>query len=76
MPVVVTWIVEAYAKEHDRLELPEPDSVAGNAVHEVLLVVRLTVPAKPLSPDTLMVEVTVDPALPVTSVGLTAMVKS
>jgi hypothetical protein len=48
----------------------------GNAVQDVLLVARLTIPAKPLSPDTSMVEVTVDPALPVTAVGLTVMVKS
>jgi hypothetical protein len=45
-------------------------------VQEVLLVARLTIPAKPLSPDTLIVVVTVDPALPVTPVGLTVMAKS
>ena len=76
MPVVVTWIVEADAKEHDRVELPELGRLVGDAVQEVLLVARLTIPAKPLSPDTLMIEVTVDPALPVTPVGLTVIVKS
>jgi hypothetical protein len=76
VPVAVTWTVEADTKEHDRVELPEPGKLAGDAAQEVLLVTRLTIPAKPLSPDTLTVEVTVDPALPVTAMGLTVMVKS
>lgn len=76
MPVTVTWMIEADAKEHDRVELPEPITLAGDAIHEVLLVARLTVPAKPFSPVTVIVEVTVEPALPVTPVGLTAIVKS
>jgi len=76
VPVAVTWTVEAETKEHDRVELPEPGKLVGDAVQDVLLVARLTLPAKPFSPDTLMVEVTVDPALPVTPVGLTVMVKS
>jgi hypothetical protein len=76
VPVAVTWTVEADAKEHDRIELPEPGKLVGDAVHEVLLVARLTIPAKPLSPDTIMVEVSVDPALPATPAGLTVMVKS
>jgi hypothetical protein len=75
-PVAVTWTVEADTKEHDRVELPEPGTLLGAAEHEVLLVARLTIPAKPLSPDTLIVEVSVDPALPVTPVGVTVMVKS
>jgi hypothetical protein len=76
VPVVVTWVVEADAKEHDRVELPEPETLGGDTVHDVLLVAKPTSPAKPLSPETVTVEVTVDPALPVTLVGLTAIVKS
>ena len=76
VPVTVTWMIEADAKEHDRVELPEPVKLAGDAAHEVLLVARPTVPAKPLSPVTVIVEVTVEPALPATVVGLTAIVKS
>jgi len=75
VPVAVTWTIEADTKEHDKVELPEPGKLVGDAVQEVLLVARLTIPAKPLSPDTLTVEVTVDPALPVTPVGLTVTVK-
>jgi hypothetical protein len=55
-------MVEADAKEHDRLELPGPVRLVGDVVHDVLLVTRLTVPAKPLSPDIVMVEVNVEPA--------------
>jgi hypothetical protein len=76
VPVAVTWMIETEAKEHDRVELLEPVTLAGEAVHEVLLVARLTIPAKPLNPVTVTVEVTVEPELPVTLVGLTAMVKS
>jgi hypothetical protein len=76
VPVAVTWTVEADAKEHERVELPEPGTLAGDAVHDVLFVAKPTIPAKPLSPETVTVEITVDPALPVTLVGLTVIVKS
>jgi hypothetical protein len=76
VPVTATWIVEADAKEHERVELPGPVRLVGEAVHEVLLVDRLTIPAKPLSPDTVMVEDTEEPALPITLTGLTEIVKS
>lgn len=76
VPVTVTWTIEADAKEHDRVELPEPVTLAGDATHEVLLVARPTLPAKPSRLVTVIVEVTVEPALPVTLVGLTVIVKS
>lgn len=76
VPVTVTWMIEADVKEHDSVELPEPVTLAGDAEHEVLLLARLTIPAKPFSPVTVIVEVTVEPALPVTLVGLTVTVKS
>jgi len=69
-------MVEADPKEHDRVELPEPETLVGDAVHDVLLVATPTIPAKPLSPETVTVEVRVDPALPVRLVGLTTIVKS
>jgi hypothetical protein len=76
VPVTVTWMIEADAKEHDRVELPEPVKLAGDAAHEVLLVARPTVPANPFSPVTVVVDVTVEPAFPATLVGLTTIVKS
>ena len=61
---------------HDRVALPEPVTLAGATEHDVLLVVRLTTPANPLSAETVMVDVPADPALTVTLVGLAAIVKS
>ncbi len=61
---------------HDNVELPEPVTPAGSTLHEVLLVVRLTTPAKPLTADTVMVDVPALPAFTVTLVGLAAIVKS
>ena len=58
------------------MELPEPIRLAGVAAHEVLLVASVTTPANPLSPLTLTVEVTAEPALPVALDGLTLIVKS
>ena len=61
---------------HDSVELPDPVTLVGATEHEVLLVVRLTTPAKPLSPETVIADVPADPALTVTLVGLAATVKS
>lgn len=60
---------------HERVELPEPVTLVGDKVQEVLLVVRLTMPAKPFRPVTVTVEVSVR-LTPVTLVGLAAIVKS
>jgi hypothetical protein len=68
--------VDADANVQDRVELPEPVTLVGERVHEVLLVVRSTTPAKPLRPVMVMVEVLVEPALTVTVVGLAVIVKS
>jgi hypothetical protein len=61
---------------HDRVELPEPVTLVGDTVHDVLLVVRLTTPAKPLIADIVIVEVPAAPALTVTLVGAAVIVKS
>jgi len=60
----------------DSVELPDPVTLVGATAHEVLLVVRLTTPAKPFSPVMVIVEVPAEPARTVTLVGLAAMVKS
>ncbi len=61
---------------HDRFELPEPVTVVGETVHEVLLVARLTTPAKPFRPVTVTVEVPEEPASTVTDARLAVTVKS
>ena len=61
---------------HDRVELPEPVTLAGVRVQAVLLLARLTTPANPFRPVTVMDEVPGEPARTVTVVGLAAMVKS
>lgn len=76
VPVTVTWTVPAAANVHDRVELPDPVTLVGLKVHEVLLLARLTTPAKPLTAVTVIVDVAADPALTVTLVGLALTVKS
>ncbi len=44
-------------KVHERVETPDPVRVVGLSVHNVLLLVRLTAPAKWLSTPMVMVEV-------------------
>jgi len=61
---------------HDRVALPEPVTLVGATEHEVLLVVRLTTPAKPLRAVIVTVEVPAAPTFTLTLVGLAAIVKS
>ena len=76
VPVTPTWNVPPVAKVHESVELPEPVTLVGETVHDVLLVVRLTTPANPFRPVTVMVDVAAVPGLNVTLVGLALMVKS
>jgi hypothetical protein len=61
---------------HDRVELPEPVTLVGDRVHDVLLVVRLTTPAKPFWPVTVMVDVPAAFTFTLTLDGLAVIVKS
>ncbi len=61
---------------HDNVALPEPVTLVGATEHEVLLVARLTTPANPWRPVTVIIEVPAELALTVTLVGLAAIVKS
>jgi hypothetical protein len=72
----VTWIVDAVVKVHERVELPEPVTLVGVRVHAVLLLARLTTPAKPFRAATVIVDVAAVPALTVMLVGLAVTVKS
>ncbi len=76
VPVTSTWNVPAEANVHEIVELPEPVTVFGEMLHEVLLIPRLTPPAKPLTGVTAIVEVAVVPALIVMLVGFAEIVKS
>jgi len=68
--------VDAAAKVHDRVALPEPVTLVGATEHEVLFVVRLTTRANPLTAATVMLDVPAAFAFTVTDVGLAEMVKS
>ena len=60
---------------HDRVAVPVAPRLAGEMVHEVLLVARLTVKG-PCCSVTVTVEDPLEPALTMTEVGLAAIVKS
>ena len=62
MPVTPTWTVPP-VNVHDRVELPEPVTLVGDKVHDVLLVVKLTTPAKPFRPVMVMVDVAAVPGV-------------
>ena len=68
--------MDAAANVHERVALPEPVTLVGATEHDVLLVVRLTMPANPLTLVTVIADVPALPALTVTVVGLAVMVKS
>lgn len=64
------------AKLQDRLAVPEPVTLVGLTEQDVLFVPRLTTPAKPFRPVTVIFEVPGVPALTVTLVGFATTVKS
>jgi len=76
VPVTVTSTFPADAKVQDRVALPEPVTLVGLAVHEVLLVVKLTTLEKPLRAVIVIVDVPAEPARTVTEVGPAITVKS
>jgi hypothetical protein len=61
---------------HESVALPDPVTLVGDTVHEVLLVVSETTPAKPFNPVIVIAEVPALPALTVTDVGAAVIVKS
>ena len=72
-----TCLVPVVVNVQDSVELPDPVTLVGETLHDaVVLVARLTTPAKPLTADTVMVEVPAAFTLTVTLVGLAAIVKS
>jgi len=48
VPVTETCLVPAVANVQDSVELPDPVTLVGDTLHDaVVLVARLTIPAKP-----------------------------
>ena len=76
IPVTDTCLLPAVVNVHDRVELPDPVTLVGETLHDVLLVARPTTPAKPLTADIVMLDVPAAFTLTVTLVGLAAIVKS
>lgn len=61
---------------HESVELPEPVTLVGDSAHAVLLVARLTTPAKPFNPVIVMVELAAMFWVAGTVDGLAVIVKS
>ena len=81
VPVTVTVKVPLAEGVHERVEVPEPVTLVGVRVQVMpvdglVVAVRLTTPAKPLTAVMVIVEVPVAPTLTVTLVGLAVIVKS
>jgi len=75
-PVTLTWTVDAKLKLHESVPLPDPVTLVGETVHEVLFVARFTTPAKPLRDVTVTAEVPAVPAFRIADVGFAVKVKS
>lgn len=73
--MTLTWNVLADVKVQDSIELPDPVTLVGFREQSVLFVVRFTIPANPLTLDTVIVEFAWEPALTVMDVGLAVRVK-
>ena len=71
-----TCRVDAAVKVQERVALPEPLTLVGATLQDVLLVARLTTPANPFNPVIVIDEGPDALALTVTVVGLAAIVKS
>ena len=64
------------AKVHDSVEIPEPVRLVGVRMQLVLLLARLTTPANPFRPVTVIIDVADVPGLAVMPVGFAAIIKS
>ena len=64
------------ANVQDRVALPEPVKLVGATEHAVLLVAKMTAPAKPFCAEMVVVDVPALPAFTITVVGLRLIVKS
>ena len=76
VPVTDTCLVPAVVNVQDSIALPEPVTLVGETLQEVLFVARLTTPAKPLRAATVMVEDPDAPTLMFRLVGAAEIAKS
>ncbi len=76
VPVTPTANVPADEKVHESVEVPEPVTLVGETVHEVLLVARVTTAEKPFRAPTVRLEVPIEPARLVTVDGMAVTEKS
>ena len=76
MPVTETCLLPVVLNVQDSVALPEPVTLVGDTVQEVLLVARLTTPAKPFKAVTVIVDVPAALTFTLTLVGLAVIVKS
>jgi hypothetical protein len=58
------------------MALPEPVTLGGDRVHNVLFELKLTIPLNELKPETVIVELPFAPTLTDTIVGLAPIEKS
>ena len=72
----MTVSVPTGAKLQERLAAPDPDTLDGVMVQDVLFEDKLTTAANPFRPVTVMADVPAEPALTVTVAGLADMEKS
>lgn len=75
-PMILIGTFETDVNVHDKVELPDPRTLEGLKMHEVLFVVRLTRPLNELIAVIVIVAFPVAPTLTLTLVGLAVMVKS
>jgi len=76
VPVTATWTTDVDENVQESVELPEPITLLGATVHDVLLVLRLTTPEKPFRELIVTLDVPAVPTLTLTFVGLPVIAKS
>ncbi len=71
-----TRTADAMVNVQDKVALPEPVTLVSDTLHDVLLVVRFTTPANPLTAAIVIEEVPAALTFTLTIVGLAVIVKS
>ncbi len=72
----MTCTIEVDEKVQESVELPEPVMLLGVTLHEVLLVLRLTIPGNPFTAVIVTLDAPGEPVFTLTLVGLPEIAKS